>query len=112
MEIQELQKALLDIANRIGNGEVKVAEAKSNYDNIEEQKKNILSELMLDSSESSVSKMEVKARASKEWREFISHLKDARHEYNKNNAFLKGLYAKKDIYITLLSFEKAKLDIR
>ena len=103
---EQIQSELSEAKVRIEKGELIVAEAKVKYDNLEEQKKNILATYIINSEESSAAMKKVDAEASVEWITFIEGLNQARSDYILANSKLKGLYASVDINRTLLSYNK------
>ena len=100
MDIITIQEQLETILNQVDPITQQYHEAKTDFENLEEQKKVMLAfySMQYEGSEAKIQKM---ALQSKEYRTWIETLNLARKEYNRCWALLEGLKIKMDILRSL-----------
>ena len=113
-QISKLEQELLRVGNEYSKAAEDLAAAKSNYDNLNDLKKDVLSQQMTEqdmrtSGKNSEARLERLARATEEWKIHMEGVFIARTTFNQLSARLNGLEVRHKSIQSVLSVEKEKM---
>jgi hypothetical protein len=106
MDYKELQNKLIQIVSDYDEAMKKHPEKKACFDKFKDLKDSTLSVLMSSVQGTSEAEKKRNAMRTAKWSDYLVTMDDARLEYEKSNAKIKGLEMRSKVFISLLSFEK------